>query len=94
MSDEALGYVLARLQSYAARLAADDDFKEIVKQLKNRAIRQWASEPHPVGREDAWFDLQAIGRLEAYLKELADGKLLQDRKDDAAKAKAEKLSRR
>lgn len=94
MTDEAAGSTLALIQARAAFLRADDGFKEIVKQLKNRAIRQWSLEPCAGPREDAWFDLQAVGRMETYLQELAEGKLLEDRKEDAEKARREKVSRR
>jgi hypothetical protein len=82
MTDEAIGHALARIQARAAQIREDEDFKAILVQLKNRAIRRWAEtksgEAH--ARETYWHDLQAACRLENYLKELADGKTLDDRK--------------
>lgn len=85
MTDEAIGHALARIQTRAAQIREDEDFKAIIAQLKHRAIRQWSLEPCTAGREDAWFDLQAIGRLENYLTELSQGKTLDDRKAEKKK---------
>lgn len=90
MTDEAAGHALARIQSRASQIREDEDFKAIIAQLKHRSIRKWSDSKDTNSRESAWYDLQAVGRLENYLKALADGKTLDDRKD-AAK---EKVSRR
>lgn len=91
VSKEAEGSALARLQTRAGYFLADDDFKAILVELKNAAIRKWADGRAPDAREHAWHDLQAVGRLENYLRALADGKTLTARKEDARK---EKVSRR
>lgn len=88
---EAEGHALARLQTRAGYFLADDDFKAILVELKNTAIRKWANALGTPLREEAWHDLQAVGRLENYLKALRDGKTLATRKDEAAK---KKVSRR
>lgn len=90
-SKEAEGSALARLQTRAGYFLADDDFKAILVEVKNAAIRKWSGGANLAAREDAWHDLQAVGRLENYLRALADGKTLATRKDDARK---EKVSRR
>lgn len=75
---------LKRLASRAESLMQDSDFKELLADLKNRAIRDWA-ETKPddgAGREKAWYDLQAVGRLENLLTALPQGLRLQKVKND------------
>jgi hypothetical protein len=58
------------LASCARELLDNEAFREIVKDLKNDAIRAWGESQSADKREDCWRDLQAVGRLENYLKSL------------------------
>lgn len=48
----------------------DNGAKLLFKELKNRVIRDWADSRQQDKREDAWFMLQAIGRLENLIQEI------------------------
>lgn len=61
---------LKRLSSAAATLRVDENFVEIIRDLKNRVIRSWSECTSPSLREELWHDLQAVGKLENYLDEL------------------------
>jgi hypothetical protein len=58
---------LKRHGALAAQLLADATFREIVKDIKNDAIRRWNDSLTVEKREDCWRDLHAIGRLENWL---------------------------
>jgi hypothetical protein len=58
------------LASVARELLDNDGFREIIKDLKEDAIRRWNESQSADKREDCWRDLQAVGRLENYLKSL------------------------
>ena len=58
------------LASAARELLDSEGFREIIKDLKNDAIRNWGEAQSADKREDCWRDLQAVGRLENYLKSL------------------------
>lgn len=79
---------LKRLGAEATRLLADDSFREILADLKNRAIRGWAEGKTADAREEFWRDLQAVGRLENYMGELG-----QQYRAEAQKAEAEERKR-
>lgn len=53
-----------------AVFAQDQGAKLLFKELKNRVIRDWAESNITAKREDAWFMLQAIGRLENLIQEI------------------------
>jgi hypothetical protein len=59
---------IKRLAGRAGALLADDDFKDMLADLKNAAIRDWANGDTTAKREDAWHTLQAVGRLENLMR--------------------------
>lgn len=61
-----------RLGSLARNLLADETFLDIVKGLKEDAIRDWTSGKSLDERETAFRDIQAVARLQAKLKTLVD----------------------
>lgn len=74
---------LKRLANRAEELLCDADFKEMLADLKNRAIRGWA-DTKPLAmemREAYWQRLQAIGELEGLMKGYGEEYRLQERKD-------------
>jgi hypothetical protein len=58
------------LASVARELLDSEGFREIIKDLKEDAIRRWNESQSADKREDCWRDLQAVGRLENHLKTL------------------------
>jgi hypothetical protein len=58
------------LASVARELLDSEGFREIIKDLKEDAIRRWNESQSADKREDCWRDLQAVGRLENHLKSL------------------------
>ena len=58
------------LASAARELLDSEGFREIIKDLKEDAIRRWNESQSVDKREDCWRDLQAVGRLENHLKSL------------------------
>lgn len=76
---------LKRLGSRAADLLQDADFKDILADLKNRAIRGWAETDHVQSmiREEFWHDLQAISRLENLMAELGQQARAEEAKNEA-----------
>ena len=74
---------LKRLGVEAERLLADETFREILADLKNRAIRGWADNQTTEEREASWYDLQAAGRLENRLAELGQQYRAEARKAEA-----------
>lgn len=75
---------LAEMEGCANALLQDGVFKNILSALKERAIRRWAdTKPADTSqRELHWHDLQAVGRLETFMRELVDGNFLKERKAD------------
>jgi hypothetical protein len=71
-----------RMATKAGILLADDDFKQIIAELKKRALAQWANTAsgESEAREELYRDVQAVGRLEALLSELVQGRRFEDRK--------------
>lgn len=67
MTEEAYAQ-LKRLAEVGARLQADENFKELLRTLKNETIRKWSESSCTAGREEMWFELHALGRLENRLK--------------------------
>lgn len=64
-----------RLQRLAARadtLLVDEDFKAMLADLKNLAIREWAEAVTPETREAAWHDLHAVSRLEVSMRKYGE----------------------
>lgn len=61
---------LKRLAGCAARLLVDPEFLDVLKALKDQAIRDWAATESLEAdkREAAYRDLMAVGRLEYALK--------------------------
>lgn len=70
MLDQVAFDQLKRLAGAAANYKADENFREMVQDLKNRAIRTWAESQTTERREASWYALQAVGALEAYLDEI------------------------
>jgi hypothetical protein len=76
------------LAHYAAALAQEPNFLELMKHLKNETFRLWANEAKtPDDREKCWHDLQAIGRLENKLADLPQQLTLQKVKDNSRTSK-------
>lgn len=75
---------IVRLGGKAEELLADESFKEIIINLKQEAIRAWGdTNPLQVAmREEFWQNLQAVCRLESYLKELGETKRIEQRKSE------------
>jgi hypothetical protein len=63
---------IARLGGYADALRNDENFKDVLRGLKDDAIRGWADSKSTDQREDFWRDLQAVGRLENKLRTLGE----------------------
>lgn len=63
---------LRRLASCAARLLEDKEFREVLADLKNIAIRKWSDAGKTADREAAWFELHAAGGLENLLKKYGE----------------------
>ena len=59
---------LKRLGACSTQLLADKTFCEIIADLKSEAIRNWSAALSPEKREEYWYDLQAVGRLENLMK--------------------------
>jgi hypothetical protein len=59
---------LARLTSCAEPLLADKTFMEIITDLKSEAIRCWSGALTTEKREEFWYDLQAVQRLENLMR--------------------------
>lgn len=59
---------IKRLAARAGALLADDDFREMLADLKNAAIRDWANGDTQEKREAAWHALHAVGGLENLMK--------------------------
>lgn len=77
------------LVSYAAALNGHPCFREIVRRLKEAAIREWAgtTPADAEGRDFAYNDLRAVGRLEGYVQQLTDNRAIDARKAERAAAK-------
>jgi hypothetical protein len=69
------------LAYYAAALAQEPNFLELMKHLKNETIAKWSGAKSPGEREACWHDLQALGRLEYKLADLPQRLTLQKVKD-------------
>jgi|HubBroStandDraft_6_1064221.scaffolds.fasta_scaffold186034_3 hypothetical protein len=76
---------LKRLGAEGERLLADGTFREMLVDLKNRAIREWANTKSDGSeiREELYRDIKAVGRLENYLADLG-----QQYRAEAQKAEA------
>lgn len=74
---------LKRLANRAAELLCDADFKEMLADLKNHAIREWSATRRgdTAAREHCWHDLQAVGHLESLMKGYGEALRLQDHKN-------------
>lgn len=59
---------IKRLAARAGSLLVDDDFKDMLADLKNAAIRDWASGDTTAKREEAWHTLQAVSNLQNLMK--------------------------
>jgi hypothetical protein len=75
------------LGSYATALLADETFREVLKELKNETIRNWAEAQSPDKREDFWRDLQAVARLENFLAAIGQKYRTESSKLEALKEK-------
>lgn len=85
---------VARLGAYAGALRADENFKDIVRGLKDDAIRDWSNAQSVDDREACWRDLQAVGRFELKLKILVDAFTVEKAKQEAEKKKLDRTVRR
>jgi hypothetical protein len=59
---------LQRLAACADPLLADKTFLEILADLKSEAIRCWSNALTTEKREEFWYDLQAVQRLENLMR--------------------------
>jgi hypothetical protein len=78
---------IARLGGFAANLLVDETFRDIVRGLKEDAMRQWVEAQHPDEREALWRDIQAVGRLENTLHTLKQNYHVELAKQEAEKQK-------
>lgn len=63
---------LQRLAARADALLEDEDFKLMVADLKNTAIRDWAEAPTASLREECWHRLHAIAGLESLMRKYGE----------------------
>lgn len=70
-----------QFRAWAAHLAVDDGFKELLRVLKADVLQKWANEPDAVKRESLYHDIQAVGRLEAKVQVLAEDRQIDQRKE-------------
>ena len=83
----------ARLGGFAMTLQTDATFLDIVKGLKEDAIRDWTYSKSVDEREVAYRDLQAVGRFQAKLKTLADNYTAEVTRMEAEKKQLERMHR-
>jgi hypothetical protein len=84
---------IKRLGGFAMTLQVDATFLDIVKGLKEDAIRDWTFSKSPDEREIAYRDLQAVGRLQAKLKTLADNYTAEVTRLESEKKQIERMRR-
>jgi hypothetical protein len=72
------------IAAFADTLSKQPEWKHILRLLKNDILVKWANEADNDAREDLWYHIQAIGKLEVKVKVLADEKHVTDRKEAAA----------
>ena len=84
---------IKRLGSFAENLRADENFKDIIKGLKEDTIRNWKECTDLMGREGFWRDIQAIGRLEQCLKTLGETFRAEVTQLESEKKQAERMRR-
>jgi hypothetical protein len=82
------------LASAARELLDSEGFREIIKDLKNDAIRNWGEAQSADKREDCWRDLQAVGRLENYLKSLGPAYRAEVAKNESREAAQKRMAAR
>jgi hypothetical protein len=84
---------IKRIGSFAETLRIDESFRDVVRGLKDDAIRGWADAKSSDKREDFWHDLQAVGRLEQKLKDLGEAYRVEMAQIEAIKKKQERMNR-
>lgn len=77
---------------YASAALQAPPFLDILKKLKADALRDWANTDSAAQdkREELYRDIQAIGRLENTMRALADAVLMEQRKADALRRRADR----
>jgi len=84
---------IKRLGGFAMNLMVDETFLDVVKGLKEDAIRDWTNGKSPDEREAAFRDMQAIGRLQTKLKTLADNYTAEVTRLESEKKQLERMRR-
>jgi hypothetical protein len=87
---------LRRLANRAAEMAIDSDFLEILAAYKERILREWANTNSPFieRREELYRDMQAVCRLEIYIKDELGQQLRAELAKQEALDKRENYGRR
>ena len=78
---------VARLGTFAAELLVNENFRDVIKGLKEDAILGWTNAKSADEREGFWRDMQAVGRLENALKTLKQNYHVEQAKHEAAQEK-------
>lgn len=68
------------VRRFAASLTQSDEYKAILRTMKNDIIRKWANEQDIDERDALWHRIQAVGELEMAVQTLADGNKIDVRK--------------
>jgi len=80
----------AEVCSFAASIITQPAYKEIIRIVKARILRDWASEADRDKRDALYHDIQAVARFEGQLRVLSEQKQISDRHAEFERRRAEK----
>jgi hypothetical protein len=78
---------LEEIAAFADDLMKKPEWRHILRLVKNDILVKWANEADANAREDLWYHIQAVGKLELKVQMLKDTHAITGRKEEAAKRK-------